>query len=59
MQRPCGLNRNSYRYCAWNSVHDRAEARLPTVYDLALVMQRVMLRKQLCRSWPSTWLDLL
>lgn len=55
MRRPCGWNRNSYRYCTWNSVHSRAEARLPTVYCLALVMQRVMLRKQLCRSWPRTW----
>lgn len=49
MRRPCGCNRNPYRYCTWNSVHSRAEARLLTVYFLVLVMQRVMLRKQLCR----------
>jgi len=54
MRRPCGRNRKSYRYCTWNSVHSRAEARPPTGYFLALVMQRVMLRKQLCRSWPRT-----
>jgi hypothetical protein len=55
MHRPCGLDRNSYRYCTWNSVHIRAGARRPTVYILALVMQREMLRKQLCRSWPRAW----
>ena len=30
MQQAGGLDRSSYRYCTWNSVHDRAEARLPT-----------------------------